>query len=65
MDVFAFEDAGNHSGIALSNPHPATHMTGLDLAASSTSPICAEGYTAAMDDDPEPEVLEQRLPDGI
>lgn len=40
-------------------------MTGLDLAASSSSPICAEGYTAAMGDDHEPEVLEQRLPDGI
>ena len=40
-------------------------MTGLDLAASSASPICAEGYTAAMGDDHEPEVLEQRLADGI
>lgn len=40
-------------------------MTGLDLAASSYSPICAEGYTAAMGDDHEPEVLQQRLPDGI
>ena len=65
MDVFAFKDAGNHSGLALSNPLLATHMTGLDLAASSTSPICAEGYTAATDDDHQQEVLEQRLPDGI
>ena len=65
MDVFAFKDAGNHSSLALSNPHPATHMTGLDLAASSASPIYAEGYTAAMGDDHEQEVLQQRLPDGI
>lgn len=58
MDIFAFEDAANHSGLALSNHHPATHVTEVDLA-------CAEGYTAAISDDHEPEVLEQMPPDGM
>ena len=65
MDVFTFEDAGSQPGLALSNPHSATHMTGLDVAAGSASPTCAGGFTAAMGDDHEPEVLEHRPPDGM
>lgn len=65
MDVFTFEDAGSQPGLALSNPHSATHMTGLDVAADSTSPSCAGGFTAAMGDDHEPEVLDNRPPNGM
>ena len=54
MDVFTFEDAGGQSGLAVSNPHSATNMTGPDVAASSTSLTCAE-----------PEVLEHRPPEGM
>ena len=65
MDVFTFEDARSQPDLALSNPHSATHMTGLNVAAGGASPICAGGFTAAMGDDHEPEVLEQRPPDGM
>lgn len=65
MYYFTFEDAGSQPALALSNPHSATHMTGLDVAAGSASPTCAGGFTAAMGDDHEPEVLEHQPPDGM
>ena len=35
------------------------------MAAGSASPTCAGGFTAAMSDDHEPEVLEHRPLDGM
>ena len=59
VDVFTFEDAGSQSGLALSNPHSATNITGVDVAAGVMIMVHDHG------DDHGPEELEHRPPDGM